>query len=505
MLQRHSDDFLFGFLDTVIVIMAERQEPNSLVVRDEDDNIVVIAEEIPKAVHRGFLVTGLPLDESTMTVTSNHLVRLISDVLVIPKELFQVKLDRTVFRKIRDGAFCIIFHNLQDAVNAWDRIVATLPNADAMFPTTAAIRGRMLPYERTYVLPPCTISVRGMVLKLDALHISRSAGKVRDHFFPWLEYPVRTKIRLDPTATYSMTDLSSSLRIAQIARILARKTDDNDSPFRVGDVFACCGGNTLGFLLSAKSNDRVSAIELDPVRAGMLQHNIDFFPREKNASVLSSCAIYHLAWNCRFPLTTKSYDVVFLDPPWGGPQYNQETDPTAPIFPLINAAADTAEVLGIAGRSASSKDEDDAKTIQLDFTDLIRSLVFGTARHVSSVVMFRVPANEWCLRWMNELVLESVADDDSRWGSHPRERIFPLLFNFGAKTRLLCFVQNQHFCPASGLVTNATLDDLVADIVQFHVGTGYREHKPQYYDFEKKRWIQLKKWKGSKEPKSAVD
>jgi hypothetical protein len=56
------------------------------------------------------------------------------------------------------------------------------------------------------------------------------------------------------------------------------------------------------------------------------------------------------------------------------------------------------------------------------------------------------------------------------------------------------------FVPSSGVATNRTLDDLVRDIMEFQTGPGYREHKPQYYDFEKQRWILLKRWKGSKEP-----
>ena len=58
-------------------------------------------------------------------------------------------------------------------------------------------------------------------------------------------------------------------------------------------------------------------------------------------------------------------------------------------------------------------------------------------------------------------------------------------YNHGEKDDPSCSVDN----------TNATLDDMVARISQWHVTKGYREHKPRFYDYDKQRWIVLKKWK----------
>lgn len=75
------------------------------------------------------------------------------------------------------------------------------------------------------------------------------------------------------------------------------------------DMTAGCGGNTISF---CKYFLNVTSIELNPDRFSILQNNMQVYGF-KNYKLICGDSIEHI----------DSYDVYFIDPPWGGPDYKK--------------------------------------------------------------------------------------------------------------------------------------------------------------------------------------
>ena len=80
------------------------------------------------------------------------------------------------------------------------------------------------------------------------------------------------------------------------------------------DLTAGLGGNTLSF---AKHFDKVIAIEYDNERFNYLKNNVDSYDY-KNISIYQGNAINLIN---KF---NEQIDAIFIDPPWGGPNYKEE-------------------------------------------------------------------------------------------------------------------------------------------------------------------------------------
>ena len=76
------------------------------------------------------------------------------------------------------------------------------------------------------------------------------------------------------------------------------------------DGMACVGGNTISF---SKGFKRVMSNELDEGRVGLLKHNVVTVMGCKNVEFFNA-SILELVRHVEF-------DVLFLDPEWGGPSY----------------------------------------------------------------------------------------------------------------------------------------------------------------------------------------
>jgi hypothetical protein len=353
---------------------------------------------------------------------------------------------------------------------------------------------------------------------------------------------------------------------------------------------ACCGGNTFGLLEYAATTAggsrpvRVLASELDGPRAMLLKQNAsllypdtpttitpgsggsasvaaaaadgrtfllapcdgDALEENAHCSVIGGHCFFSLAAamerdsNVGSPQPSQSpgplADVLFFDPPWGGPQYREAAARTF-TFPLRTEAGTAGGDLfvpewcapcGATTTTASDVKDDDAIQKQQDervwdLAAFIRAALglpvslgdssvgnassapttTGRAAAKASVIAVKVGADAATTAWAQALVEDVVglgrstapaaaaAPVDARGVP---ERPFPFLFNFGASTRLYCFVVNAAMDAEMGVVTNATLDALVSRIFDWNVTVAQREGKPRFYDFEKRRWIELKKW-----------
>uniref|UniRef100_M4C3Z9 Trimethylguanosine synthase n=1 Tax=Hyaloperonospora arabidopsidis (strain Emoy2) TaxID=559515 RepID=M4C3Z9_HYAAE len=158
----------------------------------------------------------------------------------------------------------------------------------------------------------------------------RKCGDKRDFFFRNLNYEVRSQLLVDEVAEFSVTDFDMATKISQaMLGLFAPPKDDitpesSDAdheectftapehtkyPLVVTDGTACIGGNVLSF---CDYFTHVNAVENDLTRVQMLRHNLQVL-NKTNATCMHA--------NYLDVMLELQQDVVFLDPPWGGPEY----------------------------------------------------------------------------------------------------------------------------------------------------------------------------------------
>ncbi|KAL7748773.1 putative diacylglycerol O-acyltransferase tgs1 [Sorochytrium milnesiophthora] len=93
----------------------------------------------------------------------------------------------------------------------------------------------------------------------------------------------------------------------------------------VVDAFAGMGGNAIQFALTC---DRVVAIDIDPKKIECARHNARIYGVEDKIEFVLADA---LTW---LRETDVQPDVIFLSPPWGGPEYLQQPYYTLDMIPL---------------------------------------------------------------------------------------------------------------------------------------------------------------------------
>ena len=126
----------------------------------------------------------------------------------------------------------------------------------------------------------------------------------RVFFFPDYPASIREALQLDDVAMYSITDMRTAHRITQdILNLVGPEAT-------ITDASACIGGNTLSL---GPHFHKVQAVEWDPRRCNMLRHNVSVCHLESKVEVI--CRNY-----CDI-VQDLEQDLVFLDPPWGGPEY----------------------------------------------------------------------------------------------------------------------------------------------------------------------------------------
>lgn len=81
---------------------------------------------------------------------------------------------------------------------------------------------------------------------------------------------------------------------------------------RILDMTAGCGGNTISF---CKYFNNVVAVEYDKQRFNILKNNLSCY----------SFSNYTLVCGNSLDYIDPSFDVYFIDPPWGGPSYKKHT------------------------------------------------------------------------------------------------------------------------------------------------------------------------------------
>lgn len=129
----------------------------------------------------------------------------------------------------------------------------------------------------------------------------------RQFLFKKVAEHVRRKLLLDDEAMYSTTDQVTAEKIATTV------AEHIPTTGQIIDATACIGGSALAFADIFKS---VIAIEKDPIKFEYLRHNILLLGlKDKVKCVQGDCideCAKHMA------------NGIFIDPPWGGPQYKNK-------------------------------------------------------------------------------------------------------------------------------------------------------------------------------------
>jgi len=105
---------------------------------------------------------------------------------------------------------------------------------------------------------------------------------------------------------YSITRRRDADRIMNIIRYVVKHTDTKS----ITDCTACIGGDTLNFGLNFKA---VISIELKQNNFDALRNNVDVYELHNVSTLLGDCT----------KLFDWYSDVVYIDPPWGGPDYRE--------------------------------------------------------------------------------------------------------------------------------------------------------------------------------------
>jgi 16S rRNA G966 N2-methylase RsmD len=115
-------------------------------------------------------------------------------------------------------------------------------------------------------------------------------------------------LKLDEEGLYSITHPKEADLISEaIIEII------NNTNIHIVDMTAGCGGNMISFI---KYFSYVTGIEIDKNRFKLLKENLSKYNYNN----------YELICGNSTNIINNNYDVYFIDPPWGGPDYKKHSN-----------------------------------------------------------------------------------------------------------------------------------------------------------------------------------
>ena len=278
--------------------------------------------------------------------------------------------------------------------------------------------------------------LNGAVVKLTSgaelsLRASLGLGR-RDNVFPFLDRGLRESFALDSTAAYSAMDEHTT---ALLASFLACVYGSDPAALSVTDACACTGACAV---VLARHFRAVNAVELDAGRCDALRANVGLCGAD-------AVSVHHGDYNALWDTHTLRQDVVFLDVPWGGPDY-------------VEAEGSACDALG-----------------DVPLVDVVLRL-----RRRASVVALRLPTKG---RFDVDAFAAALVADSAWDGAE--ERCLP----FRCTTHLAHFVV---VC-MPGRFGLRTLDATMAAAHAWDE-RWRQDVRPAFYDWEAKRWIRASRW-----------
>jgi hypothetical protein len=127
-----------------------------------------------------------------------------------------------------------------------------------------------------------------------------------DEVFPLRQGVEYTKLKLTEVGEYSVTRRRDADRIISIIKTVLKDTKTRS----ITDATGCVGGDTIHFALNFQ---KVDSIEVDPSNFEVLKNNVSVYGLT-NVNFHLGDAVTLFNWKT---------DVLYIDPPWGGPSYKE--------------------------------------------------------------------------------------------------------------------------------------------------------------------------------------
>jgi len=163
----------------------------------------------------------------------------------------------------------------------------------------------------------------GKVIALDGA--DEDIATIRDWFPDYIKD--KSKLQISKESIFSLSRKDASEKLSQSIKIIL--PDEDVSKLTITDATANVGGNTLNFATHFKD---VNAVEIEPVAYSALENNVKVAGL-KNVKTVNDDYLK--------VMNDLSQDVIFFDPPWGGPDYWKEKALTLklgdkPLYEVIN-------------------------------------------------------------------------------------------------------------------------------------------------------------------------
>ena len=139
--------------------------------------------------------------------------------------------------------------------------------------------------------------------------VRRVGGHRMEEFFPKKRGVDYSKLKLTPEGEYSITKRKDGEVVLRHMRSVLKTLKDKHITDLTGNV----GGDTILFGLHFK---KVDSIELDPTNFEALQNNVDVFGLQ-NVKLHQGDSTKLFNWKT---------DVLYIDAPWGGPDYKKHAE-----------------------------------------------------------------------------------------------------------------------------------------------------------------------------------
>jgi len=128
-----------------------------------------------------------------------------------------------------------------------------------------------------------------------------------EKIFP--EHKNYSKLKYDLEGLWSITHPLPANLISQLIKNYLQEKKIIINDLIITDTTAGLGGNTISF---SKYFKLVNSIEIDKKRFKLLENNINIFE-------LNNIKLFNI--NFLIKIKQLKQDVIFMDPPWGGPNY----------------------------------------------------------------------------------------------------------------------------------------------------------------------------------------
>jgi hypothetical protein len=126
------------------------------------------------------------------------------------------------------------------------------------------------------------------------------------------------RVRITDVGLYSITKKNEAFFITNLITKYF-----GESQIVITDSTACCGGNTISFLLHPQI-EKVNSIEINDLHFEILKNNIELYKNHSKVELIKSNYL-DVAHNLE-------QDVIFYDLPWGGKNYIEKEEITLGLY-----------------------------------------------------------------------------------------------------------------------------------------------------------------------------